>query len=105
MKPYRLASGVEEEIRSAARWYEDRREGLGEALVLEVREAVRALREAPQRHSPLGAAGSFHFRQARVPRFPYRVVFLETDSELLIVALAHERRRPGYWRSRLTTDD
>ncbi|MCA8926302.1 MAG: type II toxin-antitoxin system RelE/ParE family toxin [Planctomycetes bacterium] len=104
MKPYRLATGVEGEIRSAARWYEDRREGLGEALVLAVRETVLALREAPESHSPLGEAGSFRFRQAKVRRFPYRVVFLETDTELLIVAVAHERRRPGYWQSRLTEE-
>lgn len=104
MKPDRLASGVEEEIRSAARWYDDRRQGLGKVFVLEVRAAVQAIREAPQVHPPLGAAGSFRFRQAKVTRFPYRVVFLETDSELLIVAVAHERRSPGYWQSRLDQD-
>ena len=44
------------------------------------------------------------FRQVTVPRFPYRVVFLETEPEILVVAVAHERRRPGYWRARLPED-
>ncbi len=57
MKPFRLATGVEEEIQSAARWYEDRREGLGEAVVLAVKAALEAMVEAPESHSPLGGSG------------------------------------------------
>jgi len=102
LKPFRLATGVEGEIQSAARWYEDRREGLGEGLVLAVREAVQDLRRAPEAQTPLGGTGAFAFRQATVHGFPYRVVFLEQDTEILIVAVAHERQRPFYWRSRLS---
>ena len=101
MKELRLATGVEDEIRAAARWYEERREGLGKALILEVQAAVLSLRANPERHVPLAGRAGFQFRLARVRRFPYRVVFLEADAELLIVAVAHERRRPRYWESRL----
>lgn len=76
-------------------------EGLGESLVLAVKAAIHEMLEAPESHSPLGGSGSLRFRQATVRRFPYRVVFLEMESEILVVAVAHERRRPGYWRSRL----
>jgi toxin ParE2 len=102
LKQLRLATGVEEEIQSAVRWYEDRREGLGEALVVAIKAAMKLTMEAPESHSPLGGSGSLRFRQATVRRFPYRVVFLETESEILVVAVAHEHRRPGYWRSRLS---
>jgi hypothetical protein len=37
----------------------------------------------------------------RLHRFPYRVVSLETGSDVLVVAVAHDRRRPGYWTRRL----
>jgi hypothetical protein len=102
LKPFRLATGVEEEIRSAARWYEDRRAGLGEDLVLAVKAAIEAMQCAPESHTPLGGSGKFCFRQAAVRRFPYRIVFLELEEELLVVAVAHKSRRPGYWRSRLS---
>jgi hypothetical protein len=38
----------------------------------------------------------------RVPlnRFPYTVVYRETEIEIQIVAFAHNRRKPGYWSSR-----
>jgi hypothetical protein len=33
-------------------------------------------------------------------RFPFFVVFRETDIRIEIVAIAHGRRRPGYWLGR-----
>ena len=40
-------------------------------------------------------------RRLAVTRFPYHVVYLETDAQLRILAIAHDRRRPGYWKARL----
>jgi plasmid stabilization system protein ParE len=40
-------------------------------------------------------------RHAPVKRFPYHVVYLEAESTIRILAVAHERRKPGYWKSRL----
>ncbi|MBX3228609.1 MAG: type II toxin-antitoxin system RelE/ParE family toxin [Labilithrix sp.] len=42
-----------------------------------------------------------HVRSAKVERFPYRVVFLVTGEDVRVLAVAHGRRRPGYWRRRL----
>ena len=40
---------------------------------------------------------------SKLARFPYLLIFHERpdDEEVDIVAIAHERRRPGYWRDRL----
>jgi hypothetical protein len=35
-----------------------------------------------------------------VPRFPYRVVYRNRPDEIVVVAVAHLRRRPGYWKNR-----
>lgn len=45
---------------------------------------------------PRSAAGA-------VPRFPYHVVYLELPDRLQILAVAHDRRRPGYWKTRVYT--
>jgi hypothetical protein len=45
-----------------------------------------------------------HGRCARryvVPRFPFSSVYRMREDEVEIIAVAHGRRRPGYWRSRL----
>lgn len=40
-------------------------------------------------------------RRKGVAGFPYGIIYYLTDSEIVIVAYAHEKRRPGYWRHRL----
>jgi hypothetical protein len=34
-------------------------------------------------------------------KFPYSVIYKEKDEVILIVAVAHAKRRPGYWRGRI----
>jgi toxin ParE1/3/4 len=40
-------------------------------------------------------------RSAKVARFPYRVVYLVVGSNVDVLAVAHAKRRPEYWRDRL----
>lgn len=40
-------------------------------------------------------------RSRRVPGFPYRLVYVAQTSELVVLALAHDKRLPGYWRERV----
>ena len=40
-------------------------------------------------------------RSAKVVRFPYRVVYVVVASNIDVVAVAHAKRRPGYWRDRV----
>lgn len=40
-------------------------------------------------------------RRLAVKRFPYHVFYLEAPEELRILAVAHDRREPGYWTIRL----
>ena len=40
-------------------------------------------------------------RRLAVKRFPYHVVYLEAQTHIRILAIAHDRRKPGYWKSRL----
>jgi len=40
-------------------------------------------------------------RSWRIPRFPYSLIYRIVGQEVLIIALAHHSRRPGYWKDRL----
>jgi toxin ParE1/3/4 len=31
-------------------------------------------------------------------RFPYKLIYLASAAEILVIAVAHERRKPNYWR-------
>jgi plasmid stabilization system protein ParE len=101
-KPVRAEPEADEELRAAARWYETSRPGLGREFLAAIGSAVELI----QRH-PAGGSRVPKVKR-RVPvrrlilrRFPYSVVFLELENEIRILAIAHHRRRPGYWSRRL----
>jgi plasmid stabilization system protein ParE len=89
-----------DELREAARWYEREREGLGEEFLLAVQTAIeRAARgELPGLAAPETSPPGT--RRIFLQRFPYAVHFGMSQSEMFVWAVAHQRRRPGYWRTR-----
>lgn len=100
-KPLRFLPEAEAELRAATEWYDDRA-GLGDELAAEIQAATTLITTTPEGFAPArGVRARIGARQASVKRFPYRVIFVELDREIRVVALAHTRRRPGYWRDRL----
>lgn len=102
MKRLRLESEATEELRAAVQWYEGRRPGLGGEFLAEVHQVLRTIQEHPAMGTPpQGVPERLGARRVPVRRFPYSVVFLELESQIRVLAIAHHRRRPGYWRGRL----
>ncbi len=97
----RLHPDAEEELRAAAEWYELRSPGLGFDLVARVSVAFDAVAERPSTGSPVAGSSRAELRRMLVTRFPYAVVYLVRETDVVVVAVAHLSRRPGYWRSRI----
>jgi plasmid stabilization system protein ParE len=82
-------------------WYEEKCPGLGRELLAAARECFHLISEQPGVGSPVpGVSGSVGARRVVLKRFPYTVIYMELGTELRILAFAHTRRRPGYWRER-----
>lgn len=82
-------------------WYDDHEQGCGERFEKAVRSAIEDALASPEAWPPWpGWLGEPIVRSRRVAGFPYRVVYLLLNDELTVVAVAHEKRRPGYWRRR-----
>lgn len=96
MIPYAFHPDAEEELAEAAEYYEARRPGLGGVFVSEVIHTISLIREYPDAGTPLGASR----RRMILRRFPYSVVYRRDSDSVVIVAVAHQSRRPGYWRGR-----
>lgn len=98
---------AERELLAARDWYSDRSDGLGQVFVEAVDEAMTRVATMPDACSPVpGVSPELGVRRAFVKRFPFSVVFVELGGMLVVVAVAHQRRRPGYWLGRLAeTDD
>ena len=91
---------AEAEVSAAVDWYETRRVGLGGELLEEFACAIQSIEDGFN-GTPcfdLGAEGAA--RRVLLDRFPYAVIFLTAGREVEVLAFAHLRRSPGYWRGR-----
>ncbi|MBD3334728.1 MAG: hypothetical protein GF355_04375 [Candidatus Eisenbacteria bacterium] len=74
---------------------------MAHGFLLAIGEAIDRLTETPDFGSPTpGVSPELGARSVMVKRFPYSVVYVDHQTERWIVAFAHQRRRPGYWRDR-----
>lgn len=98
----RLHPEARTEIESAAAWYEDQRSGLGREFVTHVGLAIRSAADAPRSGSPIdGIDSMLEIRRVGTRQFPYLVVYVVGVDEIIVIAIAHERRRPEYWSGRI----
>lgn len=86
----------------AAEWYAARVDGLGERFLLETEAAFARIDETPLTGSPWTHRRlPADVRRLFLRSFPYSVVYI-VEPRVVIVAVAHLRRRPGYWIKRLS---
>ena len=97
-RPIRSSEPASEEFSEAVRWYEARRSGLGGEFFDAVGATLALIETNPEIGTTLSADGQT--RCALVAGFPYQVIYRLKPTELVIVAVAHLRRRPGYWKYR-----
>jgi plasmid stabilization system protein ParE len=87
---------------AAAIWYDDQQSGLGEQFVKEIQAALDKVRRNPLSAPRLEYyVGPHDIRRQLVSRFPYVVVYLCRADDIVVVAVAHSRRRPLHWLNRL----
>ena len=88
------------ELREARRWYYERSALSATAFAHEVDHAVSRIREAPERY-PSSEHGT---RKFVLQRFPFNVFYRARENEIVVVAVAHQKRRPGYWSNRTAAE-
>jgi plasmid stabilization system protein ParE len=93
---YSFHPDADAELAEASLFYESRLAGLGKSFAAEVERTISLVREFPDAGSAIGSGR----RRVVVARFPYSIVYRHNPDSIVIVAVAHQRRRPGYWRRR-----
>ena len=92
----RFHPAAELELAAAMRTGESRASGLGRDFLNEVERVVVLLCDLPD----IGERLDDRRRRFPLQRFPYGVIYRVADDTLRILAIAHRRQRPGYWRER-----
>lgn len=88
---------ADEEFREAARYYESEAAGVGIAFIVVVHKAVDKVVEFPLAAQVMRAG----IRRKVLQHFSYNLFYAVEADTIVIVAVAHQRKRPNYWRGRL----
>jgi plasmid stabilization system protein ParE len=97
MKRVTFHAEADTETIEAARYYETKAAGLGLSFLLDIEDAVEQIRANPKAFQLVAG----EIRRNLLRRFPYSVVYAIEPDRVRILAIAHQRRRPGYWHHRL----
>ncbi|NKC16006.1 MAG: hypothetical protein GKR94_28545 [Gammaproteobacteria bacterium] len=104
MTVLRIHEAATEEAAEATQWYEDERPGLGAQFEAALDAALDLIEEGIVPLAPVpGEAGVAGLKRLVLRRFPFSIIVHCQEDEIVVLAFAHDARRPGYWRDRLST--
>ena len=86
-----------EEAEAAFAWYAEQNRAAAELFLIDLDVSVARVQELPETWPPFrgGKYRRFVFR-----RFPFNLVYRVLPDKIEVIAVAHQRRRPMYWRNR-----
>ena len=96
MRSVRFHEAAIAEIVHEALYYRSVSKALGARFALAVEQATQLASEFPDMGSPY----KYGTRRVFPRKFPFSLVYLLRESEVYVLALAPQSKKPGYWRSR-----
>ena len=87
------------EYADAVRYYTEQRTEVAQAFIDAIEDAVYRVRESPTRYNAIDDV-----RRCMTRRFPYGILYTIEQDYILILAVMHCSREPGYWKSRKAVD-
>ena len=85
------------ELEDSFDWYAARSPAAARGFALAVDASLRKIGDNPERFPGIDR----RHQTSSVERYPFQVVFRNDGDRIYIVAIAHAKRRPGYWRDRI----
>ena len=96
---YRFLLPAEEEMTEASVFYEAAAPSLGAEFLDDIQRGIDVLRTNPAIGQSVGSG----LRRMVLHRFPFSLIYVVEVDAVVIVAVAHQRREPDYWRERIGT--
>lgn len=97
MKPYRFLEEADAEFQEDIAYYDQQVAGLGDKFIADVENVITQVRHYPES----GVLVSRNLRKRVLRIFKHNVLYVNAAQEIIIVAVAPQSRKPGYWRKRL----
>jgi plasmid stabilization system protein ParE len=96
MLPVDYLPGARRDFDESFDWYAERSTQAAIRFVSAVDAALAAVAKDPMRFAAIDAI----HRECPAKKFPFRIVYRLTQDRVVVVAVAHAKRRPGYWKAR-----
>ncbi|MCA2811480.1 MAG: type II toxin-antitoxin system RelE/ParE family toxin [Microcystis sp. M090S1] len=97
MKPVIIHSEARRELDNAIQYYEKQKIGLGLDLLSEIEQALEKIKINPNLGTDHTIEGMHRYL---IRRFPYIIFYVEFEASIWVVAIAHGKRKPDYWKKR-----
>ena len=97
MKPVIIHSEAIAELDGAVYYYENQKVGLGLDFLAAVEQSLGKIEQNPNLGAVYKVMG---LRRYVIQRFPFLIFYAELEEFIWVVAIAHGKRRPDYWRRR-----
>jgi plasmid stabilization system protein ParE len=105
MLPIRVLDEARHDLMDALAYYREEDDALAERFAARYIAVVERCREFPDAGTRITALPKRHagkdVRRFLLGDFPYKVIAARLPTSLVVIAVAHERRKPGFWRPRL----
>lgn len=88
---------AQEDLSEALEWLQERTLWSANELLNDYDKQVEQIRQSPASHHFIYQ----EFRRANLKRFQYHVIYRANINTLFIIAFAHAKRHPDYWKSRI----
>jgi plasmid stabilization system protein ParE len=85
-----------EETKAAREWYAERSLVASRSFVSELIHAINLVSESPETWPTYKG----NTRRYVFPRFPFSLAYRVIEEKIQIIAVAHTKRKPGYWKNR-----
>lgn len=95
---YRFLRAARAEHLDEVAFYENRLPGLGAEYLAEFEAVMSRICANPDSYPSVGKPD---IRKAGFKRFPFHVIYRVEPAQIVILAIAHQRRRPAYWVGRI----
>jgi len=97
LKPYRFLEEADAEFQEHIAYYDEQVAGLGDRFIADVEGLIAQIRRYPES----GRVVSRNLRKRVLRIFKHNVFYVDAPGEIIVVAVAPHKRKPGYWRKRL----
>lgn len=98
MKPHRFHREADEEFTGALQHYFDISPALGGRFYDEINRLILEIRTHPARYRMFDPP----VRRLLAEDFPYALIYLDEPEQVWLIAVMHLKRKPGYWKQRLS---